>query len=68
MLFSARPARRSRAITRTSGKRRATASREPSSEALSSTRISCSIDWGWVRSIASRQVSRSSRPFVFTTQ
>ncbi len=42
--------------------------REPSSEALSSTRISCSIAWGWVRPIASRQVSRSSRPFVFTTQ
>ncbi len=38
------------------------------SEALSRTRISRSTPAGWVRSIASRQASRSSRPFVFTTQ
>ncbi len=50
------------------GATRATASAEPSSEALSSTRISCSMPPGWVRSIASRQASRCSRPFVFTTQ
>ena len=41
---------------------------EPSSDALSSTRISWSIPAGWVRRIDSRQLSRSSRPLVFTTQ
>ena len=51
--------RRSRAIRRASGKRSRTASAEPSSEALSSTSTSCATPGGWVRSIASRQASRS---------
>ena len=62
---------RSAARARSAGCRRPsarTASAEPSSEALSRTRISRSTPAGWVRSIASRQASRYSRPFVFTTQ
>jgi hypothetical protein len=66
--FSALPVRRSSAIRRTPLPSARTASAEPSSEALSRTRISRSISAGWVRSIAARQASRYSRPFVFTTQ
>ena len=55
-------------ISRISPPSARTASAEPSSEALSRTRTSRSTPAGWVRSIASRQASRYSRPFVFTTQ
>ena len=66
--LAALPARRSSSIRRMSRPSARTASAEPSLEALSRTRISGSTPAGWVRSIASRQASRSSRPFVFTTQ
>ena len=65
------PPCRSAAPARSGGSRRrapAPPSAEPSSEALSRTRISRSTPAGWVRSIAARQASRYSRPFVFTTQ